>query len=82
MKNKNIQLIKIELDNGKTLDIVEKAAYAESELYVIFKNFEKIKKYIKANNILTPINNDIFNKLIQASLIQKRIKKNGKDCKN
>jgi len=82
MKDKNINLIKIELDNGKLLDIVEKAVYAESELYVTFKNFEKIKKYIKANNTIIPINDTTFNSLMQAGLIQKRVKKNGKDCKN
>lgn len=77
MKNKNIKFIKIKLDSGKMLDIVEKASYAESELYVTFKNFEKIKKYIKANNTIIPVNDSTFNSLIQAGLIQKKAMKNG-----
>ena len=76
MKNKKVKFIKIALDNGKMLDIVEKAAYAESELYVTFKNFEKIKKYISANNTTTPINDSTFNNFMQAGLIQKKAKRN------
>jgi len=74
--NKNPDLIKIELTNGKEIDIVSKAWYAESEYYVTHKSFDKIKKYIKANSIKTPINDKQFDEFVKGGLIKRNIKSN------
>jgi len=73
---KNPDLIKIELTSGKEIDIVSKAWYAEAEYYVTHKNFDKIKKYIKANSTKTPINNKQFEEFVKGGLIKRNASKN------
>lgn len=67
-----LQLIKIELESGKMLDVVEKSSNAESEFYVTFQNFDKIKKYIEVNRIKKPISNKQFNMFVESGMIKRK----------
>ena len=67
-----LQLIKVELEGGKLLDVVEKSSNAESEFYVTFQNFDKIKKYIEVNRIKKPISNRQFNMFVESGMIKRK----------
>ena len=67
-----LQLIRIKLEDGKLLDVVEKSWDAESEFYVTFKSFDKIKKYIEVNRIKKPISNRQFNLFVESGMIKRK----------
>lgn len=69
---KKISLITIEMQDGTTIDIQDGVHKTESDYYTSFSKLKRIKQYIKANNIKTPINSEVFNSLIKMKMIRKR----------
>lgn len=68
---KDIKLIGIRLKDGKRIDIVLKKRYAESEFYITFADLKKINRYLRANNINTPVSSKVLNKLLQLNMIKR-----------
>lgn len=70
--DKNISLITIRMKNNKCIDIVKYVKLVESEYYVTFKNLLKIKRYIRVNDIVPPVNEKTFKELVKLNMIGQR----------